>query len=161
MVKQKRGTRRTEGNQEDQAAIDKLPAATEFESVPMTEEGSQADGQTEPQAASLDESSDTADSVAEMPFVTLEDGTRIGKVSVEIPFAIDVTGYAQQRPQVSLTDEQARALKAVRFALAEMKERTKTQGAYHRDGKVVDSTSDAIKYILDQVAVQIAAVLAG
>lgn len=89
-----------------------------------------------------------------------ENGTWEGEVTITLPVAWLREGYVKRtigrQVFTRLTEEQGRALKALRFALSEQCRRAKTNGARHRDGKVVDNEGDVIKYVLDQVAVQIA-----
>ena len=62
-------------------------------------------------------------------------------------------GYASGHLEVgSMLPRQAAALKRIRCSLAEQAARTQRRDAMHRDGKVVDSNADAIRWILDQCA---------
>ena len=59
-------------------------------------------------------------------------------------------GYASGHLEVNLLPRQAAALKRIRCSLAEQAARTQRRDCRHRDGKVVDSNPDAIRWVLDQ-----------
>ena len=74
-------------------------------------------------------------------------------IAIEAPMGICETGYASDSIQVgALMPMQASALKRLRCSLADKSMRVQRRDANHKDGKVVDTNADAIRWILDQFA---------
>ncbi|MEM7311683.1 MAG: hypothetical protein AAF497_00890 [Planctomycetota bacterium] len=77
-------------------------------------------------------------------------------IRLEIPTAKRRDGYASDRVSVgALTDRQAAALKFLRDSLADNNERCGKRNANHGAGVVVDTNADAIRWVLDRVAVEL------
>jgi hypothetical protein len=76
-----------------------------------------------------------------------------GTVTITAPVGGCDDGYARDRVEVvSLTHEQATALKRLTSSLRGKNARCRRRDARTPDGKVVDNEADAIRWLLDQLA---------
>jgi len=74
-------------------------------------------------------------------------------IVVEAPMGVCDDGYAANHIEMGgMMPKQAAALKRIRCSLADSAMRTQRRDANHRDGKVVDSNADALRWLLDQYA---------
>lgn len=74
------------------------------------------------------------------------------RVSISVPSAAVPEGYKQKGVQVhGLTPEQSAALAMLREQLSEEDARCKKNKHHHPNGVVVDSSADAIRWLLDRV----------